>query len=635
MSSSPDTSTHTTGAHRAPRRAPHPVPRRRAARYEPYLDGLFTYCLSVLCDHDVATEVLGEVLSISERQYGRCPSDAGERKAWLYALARWSCLRRLTEQRRSRLGAHSGQREPEPAPTEELAPENAERRRRELALLAWPEAAGTTPEQREILELAVRHQLGPAEVAAVLSMEPAAARELLSSAACEVERTRAALAVVDTGGCPSVARLTGDHQVLLSAALRRELVRHVDDCPRCRRAAERAEAAGPWPGSRPSSLSKLSDGAAARSASSPAPDGTRSARPAVLPLIEAPRQATYTAMGRTPRARAAAPRFGRNGFPMDPKDRAARRDRLWARAVTTTVVAAVVAAPVLALWAAYSGAPETADGRDGSSVSAGAAEGPAEADERPREPYEREHYEIAGSAQDGSGSGHGSGGHGSGGEGTAPGVSVEVISDGLPVPPALPGQPALGRLSVEAQPHGDTTMITLRASGGAPVSWTAATKAPWLRLSRHYGTLAPGESFTVQVFVNHRREPSGPWSARVAIYPVGSVVKIYGYGSRPPSSGHPGRSGHPAHPALPGHPGHPADPGPGGPTPPGSSDSGPFQPSGPDPDPGPGPGQRSSDPTGASHPGTGGPGARGPVPGDPQPTDPSPYPSDPDPTNPA
>ncbi|RYJ29784.1 alanine-rich protein [Streptomyces sp. L-9-10] len=343
----------------------------------------------------------------------------------------------------------------------------------------------------------------------------------------------------------------------------------------------------------------------------------------MLPLIKAPRQATYAAMDRTPRARAAAPRFGRNGFPMDPKDRAARRDRLRARAVTTTVVATVVAAPVLALWAAYRGAPETGDGRDGSSVSAGASEGPAGADGKPRK-----FYEIAGSAQDDPGSGRGPG-HGSGGEGTAPGVSVEVISDGLPVPPALPGQPALARISVEAQPHGDTTMITLRASGGAPVSWTAATKAPWLRLSRHYGTLAPGESFTVQVFVDHRREPSGPWSARVAIYPAGSVVKIYGYGSRPPLSGHAGRPGHPAHPTLPGHPGHPADPGPGpgpgGPTRPAPSEPGPSQPSDPGPGQGPGsgPGQGSSDPTGPADPD---PDPGGPAPGAPQAADPPPDP---------
>ncbi|NED31458.1 hypothetical protein G3I64_02295, partial [Streptomyces sp. SID8499] len=108
-------------------------------------------------------------------------------------------------------------------------------------------AAGTTPEQREALELAVRHRLTAHEVAAVLGLGLAAARELLASAACEVERTRAALAVVETGGCPGVAVLAGPDGFVLSTALRRELVRHVDDCPRCRRTAERA-VPGRWPG---------------------------------------------------------------------------------------------------------------------------------------------------------------------------------------------------------------------------------------------------------------------------------------------------------------------------------------------------------------------------------------------------
>ncbi|MGW7201159.1 RNA polymerase sigma factor, partial [Streptomyces chryseus] len=299
--------THTTGAHRARSRAPRPAPAQAPpARYEPYLDGLFTYCLSVLCDHDAATAVLGDVLAISERQQARCPSREPERRAWLYALARWACRRRVAEQKRRRQGAHGGHRA-HAAPASASAPavpeEAAARRQRELALLAWPEAAGTTPEQREALELAVRHGLGPREVAAVLGMDYPAARELLAAAACEVERTRAALAVVESGSCPIVARLTGDNQVLLGAALRHELVRHVDDCPRCRRSAERAGAGGPWP-------------------------GTVAATPAALPVVEAPRAAAYAAMTNVPRARAVAPRFDRDGFPLDPKDHAARRDRL-------------------------------------------------------------------------------------------------------------------------------------------------------------------------------------------------------------------------------------------------------------------------------------------------------------------
>ncbi|MFF2523915.1 hypothetical protein [Streptomyces liangshanensis] len=569
-SSSPETSPHTTGAHRAPRRAPRSPERRPPVRYEPYLDGLFTYCLSVLCDHDAATEVLGDVLALSERQFGRSPSDAGERKAWLYALARWACLRKLTAQRRKRQGAHSPHREPEPtrgapgnagapvrgsgpgarathsAPDPVPAAAAEERRRHELAQLAWPEAAGTTPEQREILELAVRHQLGPHEVAAVLSMELTAARELLASAACEVERTRAALAVVETGSCPSVARLTGDHQVLLSATLRRELVRHVDDCPLCRRVVERAEASAPWPGSRT------------------APSARTRTSPAVLPLVEAPRAAAYTAMIRAPRGRASAPRFGRNGFPMDPKDRAARRDRLRARAVTTTVVATVVAAPVLALWAAYRGGPQAGEGQDGPSISARDGEG------RPDDEggaYER--YENAGNAQVRAEEGFGAAGPGGAGGrggpgGRTPDVSVEVISDGPPPPPARPGQPAPGRLAVEARSYGGATTLTLRAYGGTPVTWSAGTSARWLRLSSSSGTLAPGESIMLRVLVVERYEPAGAWSARVLLHPSGAVVKLDGYGRTPPRP--PTR---PAHPS----PNDPTAPPPSTPPPPSSDPS--------------------------------------------------------------
>jgi DNA-directed RNA polymerase specialized sigma24 family protein len=497
MSSRLESSTNTTGAHRAHRRAaegPRTVGQHPPARYEAHLDGLFTYCLSVLCDHDAATAALGDVLAVAERHHGRCPSDVDGRRAWLYALARWACLRSLGEQRRKRQGAHTGRpaaAEPEPPRVSE---EVAERRRAELALLAWPEAAGTTPEQREALELAVRHGLGHREVAAVLSLDPLAARELLSSAACEVERTRAALAVVETGNCPTVARLTGDHQVLLSATLRAELVRHVDDCPRCRRAAERAGAGGPWP-------------------------GATAVSPARLPLVEAPRSAAYMAMLHAPRARAAAPRFGPAGFPMDPKDHAARRDRMRARAVTTTVVAAVVAAPVLALWASYRGGPTGEDGRGGAPVTAREADEPAGLDGTP--------YENAGNAHTSPDSRFTQGSR-------SPDVSVEVVSPGGPVGPTLPGQPGPGRITVAARGDGNTTLLTLTASGGSPVDWSLWSDAPWLYVSQASGTLRPGESVTVRISVDHAREPVGAWSGRVGVNPSGAVVRIDGRGASTP-----------------------------------------------------------------------------------------------------
>ncbi|MEU4151011.1 hypothetical protein [Streptomyces sp. NPDC026659] len=515
-SSSPETTTRTTGAHRAHREArdraaARNVARRPSACHEPYLDGLFTYCLSVLCDHDAATAALGEVLALAERRGPRVPRTSADRRAWLYALARWACLRGLAEARRTRQTTHAaGRPAPGAGPAGPVAPQPApevqERRRRELALLAWPEAAGTTPEQREALELAVRHRLAAPEVAAVLGLEPAAARDLLASAACEVERTRAALAVVETGGCPSVAHLTGDSRLVLSAALRRELVRHVDDCPRCRRTAERA-VPGRWPGA--------------------------TVTPAELPVLQAPRTALHAALAGHSRARGAAvPRFDRRGFPMDPKDRAARRDRLRARAVTTTVVATVVAAPVLALWAAYRSAPVAGDGRP---TTAPGASGPDALDGDRSGAYENAGNASVTPAPRPSGQ-------------ADPDVSVEVVSV------SGAGKKGAGQLTVGAATEGDTTLITLRASGSGPVRWSATTRQPWLYLSRSSGTLAPGEALTVRVYVDHLREPAGHWRARVAVAPAGAVVTITGYGrarTTPPPTSAPPSSTPPASPTPP------------------------------------------------------------------------------------
>nr|WP_030606093.1 hypothetical protein [Streptomyces achromogenes] len=578
MSSSPETTTRTTGARQAhseacdarreareagqareaqearqardtrearDRAAARAIAQRTPARYEPYLDGLFTYCLSVLCDHDAATAALADALTVAERRGHRLPGSADDLRAWLYALSRWSCLRKLAEPKQRRQGAHaagrggaergagrgagvdagagrsvgrgSGRGDGNGVPQAAAAPEAEERRHRELALLAWPEAAGTTPEQREALELAVRHHLPAHEVAAVLGMQPAAARELLASAACEVERTRAALAVVEAGGCPGVTHLAGDGRLVLGAALRRELVRHVDDCPRCRRTAERA-VPGRWPGAM--------------------------VTPAELPVLQAPRAALHMALAHQPRARGAAvPRFDRRGFPMGPKDRAARRERMRARAVTTTVVATVVAAPVLALWAAYRGGP--AGEGDGPSATAREAQGPDVLGDGPAGTYEN-----AGSSRAKAGPRIRSDGKAD--------VSVQVVSVGGP------GRGDAARLTVGAANDGDTTLITLTASSGASdIRWSVSTSAAWLYFSRSSGTLAPGRTLTVKVYVDHLREPSGPWHARVAVAPAGAVVSIDGYGTAP-SRPAPGPSSAPPSPA----PSAPATPPPASSSPP-------------------------------------------------------------------
>ncbi|MBM9508579.1 BACON domain-containing protein [Actinacidiphila acididurans] len=480
------------GRDREPVRRPRgTLPMQPPAHYEPYLDGLFTYCLGVLREHDAAASGLGEVLALAERQRARLRETA-LRRPWLYALARWVCLRRLA----------AG---PAPSPCR-AAPAVAAARQAELAALAWPEAAGTSPGQREALELAVRHQLSAAGVALVLGLEAEPVRTLLARAACEVERTRTALAVAECRACPGIVRFAGAGRAPLGTALRAELVRHVDECEECRCTAERVVAAGPWPGG---------PGAAG----------------AVLALAEAPRSAVYAAMldameGGAGRSREGTPRFDRRGFPLDLRERAARRAQLRHRAVTTTVVAAVVAAPVLAVWAACRA--ETA-GDAAPSSGGGRTSAP---DEVGGLPYEKADSVRPSPPRLG----------GAPAPSAAPSASPPPgrAATGVSVSPAAPPTDgpggSAGYLAVTARSRSaSVTAVTLTASG-APVHWTATPSAYWLRLSATAGTLRPGESVTITVTADPALAPSGPWTATVTLSPGAATVTLHGFTHPSPTS---------------------------------------------------------------------------------------------------
>ncbi len=474
------------------------------AHYEPYLDGLFTYCLSILCEHDAAAAALGEVLALAERQRVRL-RDPALRRPWLYALARWVCLRRLAAGRRA-----------VPPASEAVAAQ----RRAQLAALAWPEAAGTTPEQREALELAVRHQMAPREVAHVLGVDAEVCRNRLARAACEVERTRTALAVVDSGRCPDVSQLAGEPRVLLGPALRDELVRHVDECAVCRRAAERVVAEGPWPG---------------------APDAA-----AMLALVEAPRSAAYAALLHAMdtgfgRARESTPRFDRRGFPVDLVDVAARRAQLRHRAMTGTMVAAVVAAPVLAVWAAYRATPLGEGGHGARSAAS-----PDGIDGVP--------YEKAGSAGPTT---RGTATVAPGSPSAATAASVAVAVSGGTAPPSATAAGA-GWLQVSARLGHGRTFVTLTAGGGAPVRWKASTTAYWLEFPARSGTLKPGETVTLVIRVDRAMEPRGVWTARIAFDPGDAVVTLRGSAAR---SAPPSRTGGTPTPSVSAPAATPTDPG--------------------------------------------------------------------------
>ncbi|MEU8513210.1 sigma-70 family RNA polymerase sigma factor [Kitasatospora sp. NPDC048722] len=516
------------------------------AAYDRQVDGLFTYCLSVLCEHDTAAETLSEVRDLAQRHGARL-AEPGLVRAWLFSLARYCCLRRLADGAGGTAGTG-------------LTEDEAARRRRELASLAWPEAAGTDPEQREALELSVRHRLTPLEVAAVLGLPFDATRALLGAAEAEVARTRSALLVLGVGSCPELDRLGGAgaenwRDWVLGPALRRELVQHVVDCPTCRGTAERVvgEAGEAADGSGPSGPSGLSGLAGLPLLTAPAALAS-SARDGMVTYL--PQE---SGAGRGASAEAVVEpglRFDQSGFPRHRAPDAGRGLAVRRRVVTTGVLAAVLAAPVVALWAGH---------RGGGGPGAAAAVSSVRVDEAGRQAEQRPAgADGVGGTTSGTGSVGGTGVPGvelagtgaTGAETLFPGFHGPVIQGpAVPVPgrgatplgsPALIAAPAaaagsgwaagaganrpapVGLLTVEAGEYGSRTVLTLTNSGGSEIRWHAVVDAAWLRLSRDSGTLEPGRRITVIVTVDDGLAPATHWTARIALPPSEAVVTLDG-----------------------------------------------------------------------------------------------------------
>ncbi|WP_425556323.1 BACON domain-containing protein, partial [Kitasatospora nipponensis] len=102
----------------------------------------------------------------------------------------------------------------------------------------------------------------------------------------------------------------------------------------------------------------------------------------------------------------------------------------------------------------------------------------------------------------------------------------------VPVPPpgsAGGGTPSGGaRLTVQAGAYGPRTVLTLTNSGDAPIDWHAVVSCDWLRLSRDAGSLAPGQRITVTVTVDDQRAPQDHWTAQISLPPSEAVVTLEG-----------------------------------------------------------------------------------------------------------
>jgi RNA polymerase sigma factor (sigma-70 family) len=189
--------------------------------YDSYAPRLFDYCHVLLRDQEAAALALHDSLITVQERIGRLP-DARLFRGWLYAVTRDECLRRRAH---AELPAER-HRAPEASGIEA---DEATRRLVHAALLVLSGA------QREALDLSLRHELDPHELAEVLGVTPHEASVHVAQARHDLDDAFAAVVVAATGreDCPSVAALAGPPDTPLDTETCGKLARHIASCPVC------------------------------------------------------------------------------------------------------------------------------------------------------------------------------------------------------------------------------------------------------------------------------------------------------------------------------------------------------------------------------------------------------------------
>lgn len=203
-------------------------PRGLEGAYRAYADRIYTYCRGVLRDPDAAADAVHDTFVLASQRAHQL-RDPARLRSWLYAIARNECLRLLRGRARGVPLEAAGQMSaPETDPVGGM-------RAAEIQELVWAAAAGLNPGDREVFDLAVRHELPAQEIGEALGISVAHAHARLSRARTQLERALGALLVArtGTGDCPELAGLLKGWDGELTALVRKRLSRHIDSCEVC------------------------------------------------------------------------------------------------------------------------------------------------------------------------------------------------------------------------------------------------------------------------------------------------------------------------------------------------------------------------------------------------------------------
>lgn len=187
-----------------------------AKLYDAYAERLHDYACSLTGDRDTAAESVHDALVTAQGCVDRL-KESSRLRAWLYALTRFQAATRQG----------SGEGTPPPVLDDPDDPEMAELVHEVLGELSRNE--------REVLELSLRHGLTPSEVGAVLGLTSRQATTRLGRARDHLENAAAAVVLARTGRahCPDLSAMVDSWEGPLTLMLRRRLSGHIGGCEVC------------------------------------------------------------------------------------------------------------------------------------------------------------------------------------------------------------------------------------------------------------------------------------------------------------------------------------------------------------------------------------------------------------------
>jgi RNA polymerase sigma factor (sigma-70 family) len=507
-----------------------------AEAYSKYGDLLWSYCRSLLHEEDNAAGAVADTFVIAASKLGVLPA-RGRLRAWLYAVARIECRRRM---RSSRSKAR-----PEPGEGERLRRTVKQLNTgelRQLHALLHAAFAGLDRAERDVMQL-VWHGLDLAEVAPVLGITRRNAHVLFSRARDQLEVSVGVILMGWSwrGGCDAFEDMLADRNSNLTPDLRARLSRHIARCAVCNNSyrGQLRPTLLPFLSTR-GLLSEASD---ARSATGPAPVG----------LWEQVYQMTSkeNPVARWNKILGRRISFGPDGFPRQAADRdGLARAPFKVAAVGTVALAAtstawvmhghgtartagdaasalrsaVVASPVMVSTGAHAGAPSDKivsthkpshakpSGTTPATTKPPASSSSSSPSTRTGSVSQSTPTESATTPSSGSGSSSAS----------SATVTTPTASPSTPAPTAStgtgagggsssggadssPSAPTEGTLSVStnniALTVGSSSSFTLTADGG-PVNWSISVPSGLLgsvAVSQQSGTLEAGQSATITV----------------------------------------------------------------------------------------------------------------------------------------